>query len=154
MVARCGRQLRHPSDDHHDALAAALVIAAVYAAAVVLIALRFRRRYVGHDHDANVGGELGVSILVPLEGTEPGLFENLAAYCQLDHRGAVQIGVGSLDPQDAALATARHPIIADPATVGAALRHQLRLRLDDGQAGRWSVATTAGASAARPDDAA
>jgi ceramide glucosyltransferase len=96
-------------------LAAVLIVAAVYAAAVVLVALRFRRCCVTHDRDAKVGGELGVSILVPLEGAEPGLLENLAAYCQLDHRGAVQIVVGSLDPQDPALATARAAAARHPA---------------------------------------
>jgi len=48
-----------------------------------------------------------VSILVPLNGAEPTLFANLAAYCQLRHEGPVQLVAGSLAADDPAIATAR-----------------------------------------------
>src|SRR5262249_44855002 len=41
-----------------------------------------------------------------LDGDEPGLEENLVAYCRLEHRAPVQLVVGSLDPRDVALAVA------------------------------------------------
>jgi ceramide glucosyltransferase len=85
-------------------LAALLTVAAAYDVAVVLVALGFRRRV--RDARLTTIDDVGVSILIPLEGSEPGLADNLAAYCQLDYPGAVQIAVGSLEVQDPALATA------------------------------------------------
>ncbi len=88
------------------ALAALLVVAAIYNVASVVVALGFGRRvraYAPEPMDAYPG----VSILVPLEGPEPGLFENLAAYCRLHYRGPVQLVAGSIDPGDEALTLAR-----------------------------------------------
>jgi ceramide glucosyltransferase len=80
--------------------------AAAYDVAVLVVAERFRC-LLRHTARADVADRVGVSILVPLEGVEPALFENLAAYCEIHHRGPVQVVVGSLDPHDPALATAR-----------------------------------------------
>ena len=45
-----------------------------------------------------------VTILKPLHGDEPGLFENLASFCRQDYDGAVQIVFGVTDPDDPAIA--------------------------------------------------
>jgi ceramide glucosyltransferase len=86
-----------------DALLAA---SGAYDVAVLVVARRFRRLLRAAE-PADVAEHVGVSILVPLDGVEPGLFENLAAYCELRHRGPLQVVVGSLDPHDPALVTAR-----------------------------------------------
>jgi ceramide glucosyltransferase len=46
----------------------------------------------------------GVTILKPLHGDEPGLFENLASFCTQNYAGAVQIVFGVQDPRDEAIA--------------------------------------------------
>jgi ceramide glucosyltransferase len=45
-----------------------------------------------------------VTVLKPLHGAEPGLFENLASFCVQDYPGPVQIVCGVQDPSDAAVA--------------------------------------------------
>jgi ceramide glucosyltransferase len=45
-----------------------------------------------------------VTILKPLHGAEPGLFENLASFCAQNYPGAVQIILGVQDPRDDAIA--------------------------------------------------
>jgi len=45
-----------------------------------------------------------VTILKPLHGAEPGLFENLASFCTQNYPGAVQIILGVQDPRDDAIA--------------------------------------------------
>lgn len=46
----------------------------------------------------------GITILKPLHGAEPELFENLASFCTQSYTGAVQIIFGVQDPQDDAIA--------------------------------------------------
>ncbi|HEY2385498.1 MAG TPA: bacteriohopanetetrol glucosamine biosynthesis glycosyltransferase HpnI [Candidatus Binatia bacterium] len=105
------------------ALAALLVVAFAYNVLSAVVAVSFGRRVRGHR--AEPAHECpGVSILVPLEGDEPGLFDNLAAYCRLRYPGPVQLVVGSIDPADAALGLARRVADrhgdADVAIVGGA----------------------------------
>ena len=45
-----------------------------------------------------------VTILKPLHGDEPGLFECLASFCRQDYDGEVQIVFGVSDPRDPAIA--------------------------------------------------
>src|SRR5262244_1662133 len=45
-----------------------------------------------------------VTILKPLHGAEPGLYENLASFCTQNYPGAVQIILGVQDPRDDAIA--------------------------------------------------
>jgi len=45
-----------------------------------------------------------VTIMKPLHGDEPGLFENLASFCAQDYAGPVQIVFGVESPTDAAIA--------------------------------------------------
>jgi ceramide glucosyltransferase len=53
-----------------------------------------------------------VTILKPLHGAEPGLYENLASFCAQDYPGPVQILFGVQDPADPAIAVVRR-LIAD-----------------------------------------
>jgi ceramide glucosyltransferase len=48
-----------------------------------------------------------VTILKPLHGAEPGLYENLASFCAQDYPSAVQILFGVQDPGDPAIAIVR-----------------------------------------------
>jgi len=45
-----------------------------------------------------------VTVVKPLHGAEPGLFENLASFCAQDYPGPVQILLGVADPRDPAVA--------------------------------------------------
>jgi ceramide glucosyltransferase len=45
----------------------------------------------------------GVTILKPLHGNEPGLFENLSSFCTQDYPGQTQIVFGVQDPGDASI---------------------------------------------------
>ena len=45
-----------------------------------------------------------ITILKPLHGAEPGLFENLASFCNQNYPSAVQIVLGVQDPRDDAIA--------------------------------------------------
>jgi ceramide glucosyltransferase len=49
----------------------------------------------------------GVTILKPLHGDEPGLFENLSSFCTQDYPGHIQIVFGVQDPSDASVAVVR-----------------------------------------------
>jgi ceramide glucosyltransferase len=46
----------------------------------------------------------GITILKPLYGDEPGLFDNLASFCNQNYQGDVQIICGVRDPNDRAIA--------------------------------------------------
>ncbi len=45
----------------------------------------------------------GVTIVKPLHGVEPGLYDDLASFCEQSYRGPVQILFGVQDPTDAAI---------------------------------------------------
>jgi len=51
-----------------------------------------------------VGSAQAVTVLKPLHGDEPGLFENLASFCDQDYDGQVQVVFGVARPDDAAVA--------------------------------------------------
>jgi len=51
-----------------------------------------------------------VTILKPLHGAEPGLYANLASFCDQDYPGPVQIVFGVQDPSDPAIAVVRRLI--------------------------------------------
>ncbi len=69
-----------------------------------------------------------VTVLKPLHGEEPGLYENLQSLCAQDYAGPVQVLMGARDAADPALAIARrvqqaHPelditLVADPTEHG------------------------------------
>ena len=56
----------------------------------------------------------GVTILKPLSGAEPGLYENLASFCNQDYRGPVQILFGVQDGADAAVGVVERLIAERP----------------------------------------
>jgi ceramide glucosyltransferase len=55
-----------------------------------------------------------VTILKPLHGDEPGLFDNLRSFCVQDYRGDIQILFGVQDPEDGAIAVVERLRTAQP----------------------------------------
>src|ERR1700752_2355225 len=66
------------------------------------------------DDEAPRGCEPAVTVLVPLNGEEPGLFENLAAFCKQKYSGDVQLLLGVADAGDSAIRVARQLQLAFP----------------------------------------
>lgn len=58
--------------------------------------------------------EPAVTVLIPLHGDGPGLFENLAAFCEQDYGGEVQLLLGVADPSDSAICVVRRLQLAFP----------------------------------------
>ena len=85
--------------------AAVLVLVWGYLAAATLAAWRFSRRLSVATGGAG-SGHRPVSVLKPLCGAEPGLYENLRSFVDQDYP-AVQIVLGVRDPGDDALPIAR-----------------------------------------------
>jgi ceramide glucosyltransferase len=82
----------------------------VYALAAGEVVRRFARRPTEHAR-----GAPGVTILKPLHGAEPELYDNIASFCRQDHGGPLQIICGVQDPADPAIAVVRALIVAFPA---------------------------------------
>src|SRR5215467_4569105 len=61
------------------------------------------------------GHASGVSLLKPLHGAEPLLFENLSSFCVQDYGGPVQIVLGVTNPDDPSLETVARLKAAYPA---------------------------------------
>ena len=80
------------------AMVLALLGCLYLAAAILLTGLRARRR---PPDDAAFPP---LTVVKPLHGAEPGLFENLASFCAQDYPGPVQILLGLADPRDPAAA--------------------------------------------------
>jgi ceramide glucosyltransferase len=74
----------------------------VYAFAAVFTLARFRTQPAPAPQLSR-----SISVLKPLHGDEPLLFENLASFCEQDYAGPVQLILGARDANDAALAAAR-----------------------------------------------
>ncbi|HKE38665.1 MAG TPA: bacteriohopanetetrol glucosamine biosynthesis glycosyltransferase HpnI [Casimicrobiaceae bacterium] len=91
---------------------AALGLAALgcfYAIAAAVVVRRFGavpRRY--------ADAAAGVTILKPLSGSSPALYDDLASFCDQDFRGSLQILFGVQDATDAATAVVRRLISARP----------------------------------------
>lgn len=58
-----------------------------------------------------------ITVIKPLHGVEPGLFENLASFCRQDYPGPVQILLGVADPRDPAIAVVEQVRQAFPQAV-------------------------------------
>src|SRR5262245_38989149 len=69
----------------------------VLAAAVVM------QRLAG-DGDAADSAVPGVTVLKPLSGVQPGLYEDLASFCDQDYSGPFQVLFGVQSPDDTAVA--------------------------------------------------
>lgn len=81
----------------------ALLMAAVgcgYLIAATMLVRRFAQRRAS----MRPASTPGVTVLKPLHGDEPGLFDNLASFCSQDYRGAIQIVFGAQDARDGAIA--------------------------------------------------
>ena len=87
------------------------VCGAVYALGATLALWRFTRKPA-----PTLAGAPSVTVLKPVLGDEPGLYENLKSFCAQDYPGPVQLIIGAQDPADAALAVAErvrreHPCV-------------------------------------------
>jgi ceramide glucosyltransferase len=78
----------------------ASVIGCGYLVAAALMTSRFARK----PSSTPRASMPGVTILKPLHGAEPGLFENLVSFYTQDYPGPVQIVLGVQDPRDEAIA--------------------------------------------------
>ena len=83
------------------------VIGAVYSAGAFLLV-----RHLGRARCETAGRCPSVTILKPLHGAEPHLYENLASFCKQDFTGEVQIVLGVQDNNDPAIGVVRR-LIAD-----------------------------------------
>jgi ceramide glucosyltransferase len=102
-------------------LASAVGCLFMIGAAALLFSSTSRRTSVDAPMDA-------VTILKPLHGDEPGLYENLASFCDQDYAGPVQIVFGVENPNDPAIAVverirAAYPgktieLIVEPRAIG------------------------------------
>jgi ceramide glucosyltransferase len=90
-----------------SAVCFAMVLALVwsYLAVATVAVWRFSRRPLGLPGGAHADNP-PVSVLKPLHGAEPGLYENLRSFADQDHP-AVQLVLGARDPGDSALPIAR-----------------------------------------------
>jgi ceramide glucosyltransferase len=99
------------------------VCGAGYASVATWMLWRFRSR-----PPAAAAGQPSISVLRPMHGDEPELYENLASLCSQEYAGAVQIIVGVGDPADPALDVAAQvkrdqpdrdiALVADPTAHG------------------------------------
>ncbi|HXX82476.1 MAG TPA: bacteriohopanetetrol glucosamine biosynthesis glycosyltransferase HpnI [Casimicrobiaceae bacterium] len=92
--------------------AAGFVLAAAGCVYVLGAALAVRR-FAG-DSGVPATAFSGVSILKPLSGATPGLYEDLASFCDQDYPGPLQILFGVQDPDDAAVALVERLIAERP----------------------------------------
>jgi ceramide glucosyltransferase len=86
---------------------AAMFVAIVGCGYVVAAAILVRRQAAPAPMPLRPAAAPAVTILKPLHGDEPGLFENLASFCRQDYQGPVQIVCGVCDAEDAAIAVVK-----------------------------------------------
>jgi ceramide glucosyltransferase len=94
-------------DSPLEALAYALAILSCF---YTLLSIAALRRFPRAWPEAAPFAEPGVSVLKPLYGAEPGLYEHLASFCRQSYAGPVQILFGAHTEEDAAAAVARQII--------------------------------------------
>jgi ceramide glucosyltransferase len=95
------------------------VLGIAYGCVATWATLRFLRRAerVAIGGPSPRAGQPSVTVLKPLHGQEPELYENLSSFCAQVYGGPVQIILGAHDPDDPALAVAarieaEHPELA------------------------------------------
>jgi ceramide glucosyltransferase len=98
-------------DVHMDAfslyhrLGMVILVLASFGIAYSFVATWATLRFLGRRGRASIR-QPSVSVLKPLHGLEPELYENLSSFCAQDYGGPVQIILGAHDPEDPALAVA------------------------------------------------
>lgn len=99
------------------ALLALAGIGTFYVVLASVVAMWVGRRLPASPPDDGASRERApsVTILKPLHGAEPGLFENLASFASQDYPAPVQIVLGIQNPADSAIAVARQLQAAFPA---------------------------------------
>jgi ceramide glucosyltransferase len=83
-----------------DLCMAGAAVGCVYLAATAWLVLRYRAA-----EGRRTPVPVPVSIVMPLCGKEPGLYERLLALCDQDYPGKIEIVCGTLDPHDCVLDT-------------------------------------------------
>ena len=101
------------------ALLAASVAGCAYLAVAVGRTIAFARKRATPENTPERAAFVPVTVLKPLCGDEPGLYENLASFCDQDHT-SFQVLFGVRDARDAAVDVARR-VIADFPNVDATL---------------------------------
>jgi len=96
-----------------DALALACFALAAGGCLHALAAASRVRRFRGEVEEP-LAAYPGVTILKPLHGGEPGLYENLASFCEQDYAGPAQVIFGTQDPHDCAVAIVERLIVDHP----------------------------------------
>lgn len=81
----------------------------IYACIATVALARFVRRPATAPVDLP-----SVTVLKPMRGDEPGLYENLASFCAQDYAGRIQLILGAQDAADPALAVGRRLQAAFP----------------------------------------
>jgi ceramide glucosyltransferase len=94
-------------------LAVLCSIGAIFGCAYALVAARICGRF-GRTAIMPAASYPAVTILKPLHGVEPHLYDALAGFCAQDYPSPVQIVFGVADPADSAIATVRDLIAAFP----------------------------------------
>jgi ceramide glucosyltransferase len=79
-----------------------------------LVAVCAVRRFVAAASNTPASSHPAVTILKPLHGAEPNLFDNLASFCVQDYPGAVQIVFGVSDRADPAIEVVNDIVAAFP----------------------------------------
>ena len=81
----------------------ALLATALLGCAVLLMGVWFAPTFAEPALPKRRSSEAPVSILKPLHGDEPGLFDQLTTFCDQDYAGPVQIIFGVTNPTDSAI---------------------------------------------------
>ena len=94
-------------------LGIALLVAAAVGVAYTVTAVALMRRFAS-EIASTMSAFPAVTIMKPLHGAEPNLYENLASFCDQDYPGRVQLLFGVQDPGDAAIAIVERVVVDRP----------------------------------------
>jgi ceramide glucosyltransferase len=89
-------------------------LALALAGCIYLLAAAVVMQRLAGDGDAAESAVPGVSVLKPLSGVQPGLYEDLASFCDQDYRGRLQVLFGVQSHDDAAVALVERLIAERP----------------------------------------
>src|SRR6516165_6548050 len=94
-----------------DVCLAGAAFGCIYLAGTCFLVLKFARRA-----DYKLGSAPGVTILKPLHGPEPHLFERFASFCNQNYPGPIQVVFATHDRDDPAIKAVERLKSAFPAT--------------------------------------